>query len=73
MLLERFYDEVRTSPVPIDMRAMRALKKSPLALDVYFWLTYRLSYLLQTRVIPWAALQMEFGSSDGGSVATAAR
>jgi len=45
------------------MRAMKALKKSPLALDVYFWLTYRLSYLRQARVIPWAALQMQFGSS----------
>lgn len=63
MLSERFYDEVRTSPVPIDMRAMKALKKSPLALDIYFWLTYRLSYLRQARVIPWAALQMQFGSS----------
>jgi Plasmid encoded RepA protein len=65
MLSERFYDEVRTSPVPIDMRAMKALKKSPLALDIYFWLTYRLSYLRQARVIPWAALQMQFGSSYG--------
>ena len=62
-LSERFYEEVRTSPVPIDMRAMKALKKSPLALDVYFWLTYRLSYLRQARVIPWAALQMQFGAS----------
>jgi hypothetical protein len=63
MLSERFYDEVRTSPVPIDMRAMKALKKSPLALDIYFWLTYRLSYLRQARLIPWAALQMQFGSN----------
>ncbi len=63
MLSERFYEEVRTSPVPIDMRAMKALKKSPLALDIYFWLTYRLSYLRQARVIPWAALQMQFGAS----------
>lgn len=62
-LSERFYDEVRTSPVPIDMRAMKALKKSPLALDIYFWLTYRLSYLRQARVIPWAALQLQFGAS----------
>ena len=61
-LSERFYEEVRTSPVPIDMRAMKALKKSPLALDVYFWLTYRLSYLRQSRVIPWAALQLQFGT-----------
>jgi hypothetical protein len=65
MLSERFYDEVRTSPIPIDMRAMKALKKSPLALDIYFWLTYRLSYLRQARLIPWAALQMQFGASYG--------
>jgi hypothetical protein len=61
-LSERFYEEIRTSPVPIDMRAMKALKKSPLALDIYFWLTYRLSYLRQPRVIPWAALQLQFGA-----------
>lgn len=62
-LSEQFFEEVRTSPVPIDLRAMKALKKSPLALDVYFWLTYRMSYLRQARVIPWPALQLQFGSS----------
>jgi hypothetical protein len=62
VLSERFFDEIRTSPVPIDMRAMKALKKSPLALDIYFWLTYRLSYLRQARLIPWAALQLQFGA-----------
>lgn len=61
----QFYDEVRTSPIPIDLRAMKALKKSPLALDIYFWLTYRMSYLRQARLIPWAALQLQFGSSYG--------
>lgn len=29
MLSERFYHEVRTSPVPIDMRAMKALRSRP--------------------------------------------
>ncbi len=31
--------------VPIDLRALNALKGSPLALDIYSWLTYRMSYL----------------------------
>lgn len=62
-LSERFFEEIRTSPVPVDMRAMKALKKSPLALDIYFWLTYRLSYLKSHKVIPWGALQLQFGSS----------
>jgi hypothetical protein len=64
-LSERFFEEIRTSPVPIDMRAMKALKRSPLALDIYFWLTYRLSYLRTARVIPWAALQLQFGAGYG--------
>jgi hypothetical protein len=57
-----FFREVTTYPVPIDLRALKALKRSPLALDIYCWLTYRLSYLKAARVIPWPALQMQFGS-----------
>jgi hypothetical protein len=57
-----FFREVTTYPVPIDLRALKALKRSPLALDIYCWLTYRLSYLKAARVIPWPALQMQFGA-----------
>jgi hypothetical protein len=60
---EDFFNEVTQHPVPIDLRAVRAIKQSPMALDIYFWLTHRLSYLRTTsRTIPWAALQMQFGS-----------
>lgn len=61
-LSEVFFHEVTDRPVPIDMRAMKALKKSPMALDVYAWLTYRVSYLKQPTVIPWTALALQFGS-----------
>jgi hypothetical protein len=37
---EGFYAAVTAAPVPVDMRALRALKRSPLALDLYSWLTY---------------------------------
>ena len=30
-----FFDEIVERPVPIDMRALKALKRSPLALDIY--------------------------------------
>ena len=40
-LSEKFFNEVIDRPVPIDMRAMKALKRSPMALDIYTWLTYR--------------------------------
>jgi hypothetical protein len=44
------------------MRALKALKRSPLALDIYCWLTYRMSYLRKATEIPWAALQTQFGA-----------
>ena len=36
-----FFQEIIERPVPVDMRALKALKRSPLALDIYCWLTYR--------------------------------
>jgi hypothetical protein len=61
-LTEEFFKEVTSHPVPIDIRALKALKKSPLALDVYFWLTYRMSYLKANTVIPWNKLAAQFGA-----------
>ncbi len=57
-----FYEEVIKNPVPVDMRALKALKRSPLALDIYCWLTYRMFYLRKPAEIPWPALQMQFGA-----------
>jgi hypothetical protein len=59
---KKFFDEAINRPVPVDMRALKALKRSPLALDIYCWLTYRLSYLRKPAEIPWPALQMQFGA-----------
>lgn len=61
-LSERFFNESINSPVPIDLRALKALSKSPLALDIYCWLTYRMSYLNHQTCIPWEALQIQFGT-----------
>ena len=58
----KFYEEAINNPVPVDMRALKALKRSPLALDIYCWLTYRLSYLRKLANVPWPALQMQFGA-----------
>lgn len=57
-----FFNEIIERPVPIDMAALMTLKRSPMALDTYFWLTYRLSYLQRDVVIPWPLLQMQFGA-----------
>lgn len=57
-----FFDEITDRPVPINMGALKCLKRSPFALDIYTWLTYRMSYLRQPTVIPWEALQTQFGA-----------
>jgi len=61
-LSERFFSETINSPVPVDMRALKLLSRSPLALDIYCWLTYRMSYLKKPTKIPWGALCVQFGS-----------
>ncbi|MGB5658919.1 MAG: replication protein RepA [Thermoanaerobaculia bacterium] len=56
-----FYQEIAKRPVPIDFRTLKALR-SPLAMDIYGWLTYRMSYLERpSKTIPWRALQSQFG------------
>lgn len=61
-LSEKFYHEVTTRPIPVDIRALKALRKSPLAIDTYCWLTYRASYTRQPCLVPWDGLAMQFGS-----------
>lgn len=64
-LSEDFFKEIIISPIPIDMRALKALKRSPLALDIYCWITYRMSYLNKKTIIPWESLQKQFGAEYG--------
>jgi hypothetical protein len=62
VLGERFFEEAVQSPVPVDLRALKVLRRSPMALDIYCWLTHRMSYLRRQIVIPWEALQTQFGA-----------
>ena len=63
-LTDRFFEECVSNPVPIDLRAYKALRDNPTAMDLYTWLTYRMSYVQRrTRTIPWALLQLQFGST----------
>ncbi|MGH7442702.1 MAG: replication protein RepA, partial [bacterium] len=61
-LSDPFFQQIVDRPVPIDMRAIKALKKSPLALDLYAWATYRVSYLARPTNIPWGTLMLQFGA-----------
>ena len=64
---EKFYEALTKYPIPLDMRTLRALKKSPLALDLYSWLSYRSFRTTQKPnskpvFVSWALLQQQFGA-----------
>ena len=62
ILGERFFEQATKSAVPLDPVIVRTLRRSPLALDLYAWLTYRLATLDETVAVSWPALQAQFGS-----------
>ena len=57
-----FFEEIVSHPVPIDLRALKALRRSAMALDTYAWLTYRMATLRRPTTIPWKGLQAQFGA-----------
>lgn len=67
-LSDKFYNAIVSAPVPVDMRALKALKRSPLALDFYSWATYT-AYQTQKnekgRSISWEWLHKQFGAEYG--------
>ncbi len=62
-LNKKFFDEIINNPVPLDMDVLKALKRSPMALDIYCWMTYRMSYLKKNTEISWVLLQAQFGAN----------
>ena len=67
---ERFFQEIITHPIPLDLHTLRALKRSPLGLDLYFWLVYKTFALRQPLTLSWRQLYRQFGASPahGGPV-----
>ena len=58
---EKFYNEIISHPVPIDMNTLTALKRSPLGLDLYLWLVYRTFPLRAPGRISWKQVYRQFG------------
>ena len=55
-LSEEFFEAITAAPVPVDVRALRALKRSPRALDLYAWATY--TAFQENRAIPQRIMGM---------------
>lgn len=68
-LSQSFFDEILAAPVPLDMDVYHALSKSPMAMDIYAWLTYRIFVLRRSGrpfvLIPWIGLKRQFGAGYG--------
>jgi Plasmid encoded RepA protein len=61
VLGERFFEAITAFPVPADMRVLRAIKRSPLALDLYAWATWRVFRVQKPAFIPWDGLMKQMG------------
>jgi len=61
-LSEVFFQECMTHSVPIDLRVIHNLK-SPLGIDIYMWLTYRLNSIAYPTPISWEQLKWQFGAN----------
>ena len=58
---EDFFTEIIRCPIPIDLNTLRAMKRSPLGLDLYLWLTYRTFGLKRPLRLTWPLLYRQFG------------
>ena len=59
---EKFFQEIIAHPVPLDLHTLKALKRSPLGLDLYFWLVYRTFSLKAPLTLSWKQLYRQFGA-----------
>lgn len=67
LLSENYFTELVENAVPLDNRALHALKGSALALDVYTWLAHRLHRIEGRPVILyWTNLREQFGQEYQG-------
>ena len=58
---EKFFHEIVRHPVPLDMNILKALRRSPLGLDLYLWLTCRTFSLKRPLRLSWPRLYRQFG------------
>ena len=60
-----FFEALKAAPIPTDARILKAIKRSPLALDLYALLCYEVFRVNRTgraRLIPWHGLVKQLGA-----------
>ena len=61
VLSEDYFADVIAAPVPVYTAALKALSGSPLRMDLYVWLAYRMATLRGPVTITWGQLAGQFG------------
>jgi hypothetical protein len=61
-LTASFYDSLREHAVPFPKEAIKRIKGSPLAIDLYVFLVYRLRRLSKNALVPWEELHVHLGA-----------
>ncbi|MDE0432750.1 MAG: replication protein RepA [Bryobacterales bacterium] len=61
-LSEKFFILSGKSVVPLETKIIHRLRRSPLAIDLYAWLTYRTTNVNHPTLIKWKDLENQFGS-----------
>ena len=56
-----FFHDILRHPFPLDMNTLKALKRSPLGLDLYMWAVYRTFSLDRPMRLSWRSLYRQFG------------
>ena len=67
---EKLFEEIIENPVPLDMRILKAMRRSSLGLDLYMWLSYKTYGLLhadgpKSQRLTWHQLYTQFGKDPG--------
>lgn len=63
-LSDKFYREIKNTSLPIDLNVVKSMR-SPLAIDIYIWLTWRTRIIKNKNgiLISWSNLKLQFGSN----------
>ncbi|WP_103028282.1 replication protein RepA [Salinibacter altiplanensis] len=62
-LSKPFVEAIKKAPVPADRRVLREIKDSALAIDLYFWTTYRASYIEDSLTLSWQQVHDQMGAN----------
>ena len=69
LLTQEFFEAIMAFPLPIDLRILKNIKNSPLALDLYLWVTAKVYQVNKSGdnylFIPWDDLHLQMGAEYG--------